>query len=107
MIVALGAPRDGATPSTVSALGIAEGTVKSGVHRARRRLRATGDPEAMLDDVEVVLRADLDLLVPAFDRCETAVAMLEADPTRPVGAVARDLAVSTAQLGRESDVSSG
>lgn len=67
----------------------------------RDRLPACGDPNAMLDEVESVLLADLDLTVPALDRCEAAVTMLEADPTRPIAAVAAEVAVSTAQLDRD------
>lgn len=67
----------------------------------RDRLLATDDPDAMLDEVDAVLRADLDLAVPARDRCEAAVALITADPTRPVTAIADGVAVSTAQLNRD------
>lgn len=67
----------------------------------RQRLLAVDDPAAMLEIVETALRRDLDLAVPAMDRCEAAVALLEADPTRAIGDVAADVAVSTAQLSRD------
>lgn len=69
----------------------------------RTRLLAANDPDAMLDEVMDQLQADLDLSVAAFDRCERGVAALEADPTRPVPAVAGELGVSTSQLGRDFD----
>lgn len=67
----------------------------------RERLGVMSDPEAMLDTVSEQLRTDLDLSVPALERCEAAVARLEADPTCPVSTVAAELHVSTSQLGRD------
>lgn len=67
----------------------------------RHRLLALADPDEMLDEVEDVLRRDLDLTVPALARCAAAVALLEDDPTRPISHVAAEVAVSTAQLSRD------
>lgn len=67
----------------------------------RAGLLALDDPEQMLDRVETVLRDDVDLSVPAFDRVEQAVALLEEDPSRAISMVAADLAVSPAQLRRD------
>lgn len=67
----------------------------------RRRLLGSHDPEQLLDAVEAHLHARLDLDVPALERCERAVARLEADPTRAIADVAAGLGVSPAQLGRD------
>lgn len=67
----------------------------------RGRLRSLDDPETMLAVVEAVLAEDLDLSVPALDRAERAVMLLEEDPTRPLASIADVLGVSTAQLGRD------
>lgn len=67
----------------------------------RAELLGQADPELGLDTVEDHLRRRLDLSVPALARCELAVDLLEADPTRAVHDVARELVVSAAQLGRD------
>lgn len=67
----------------------------------RARVRVVGDPDAMLGTVLDRLQLDLDLGVPALDRCEAAVALLEADPTCPMSTVAEGVHVSTSQLGRD------
>jgi AraC-like DNA-binding protein len=68
--------------------------------RAGLLARAT-DPEAMLDAVEAALRATLALDVPGLDRCERAVAMLAADPVRPIAEIAAELRISHGHLDRE------
>ena len=68
----------------------------------REALLATADdPGAMLDLVERTLAAGLALDVPGLDRCERAVALLAADPARPIGEVAVELSVSHGHLDRE------
>ncbi|HSK22752.1 MAG TPA: helix-turn-helix domain-containing protein [Egicoccus sp.] len=69
--------------------------------RLRDRLLSDTDPEQRLDLVVDHLDANLDLAVPGLERCERAVALLEAQPTRPVSAVAAAVGVSPAQLGRD------
>lgn len=61
------------------------------------RLSATG----MLDAVEAVLMASTGPVPDAVDRCEEAVAMLEADPARPISQVAATLGLSHGHLDRE------
>jgi AraC-like DNA-binding protein len=67
----------------------------------RRRLLATADPEQMLDTVIEMLGASLDLDIPGLGRCERAVSLLEADPTRPIAEIAAELGVSHGHLDRE------
>jgi AraC-like DNA-binding protein len=68
----------------------------------REALLATADdPEAMLDLVLRTLAAGLALNDPGVDRCERAVALLAADPTRPIASVAAELRVSHGHLDRE------
>jgi AraC-like DNA-binding protein len=70
--------------------------------RLRGRLAGEEDPEAMLDRVAEVLggsaRFEFD---PTLERCEQAVALLEADPTRPIAAIAADLGTSHTRLDRD------
>lgn len=61
------------------------------------RLPATG----MLDAVEAALTASIGPVPQAADRCEEAVAMLEADPARPISEVAATLGLSHGHLDRE------
>lgn len=67
----------------------------------RRRLTAETDPDTMLAYVESVLTADLDDSDPWLPRCEDAVALLAAAPTRPITDVAVELGVSHGHLDRE------
>ncbi|HEX5827600.1 MAG TPA: AraC family transcriptional regulator [Candidatus Limnocylindrales bacterium] len=67
----------------------------------RETLAAEADPEAMLDLVMAHLEGALDLAVPGLDRCEAAVAMLEADPARPIADIAAEAGVSHGHLDRE------
>ena len=67
----------------------------------RGRFATVTDPESMLDLVCDRLQLGLDLTVPALERCETAVGLLEADPTRPVTEVAAAVGVSSSQLTRD------
>ena len=55
----------------------------------------------MLDLVQAVLVDGLDLHVRGVERCASAVAALEADPTRSVAALAGDLGITHAHLDRE------
>jgi AraC-like DNA-binding protein len=63
-------------------------------------LRGT-DPSGMLERTEAVLLAGLDESERALDRCAAAVAVLEADPARPIGGLAAELGVSHGHLDRE------
>ena len=71
---------------------------------ARRALRATQDPEMLLDVVERALVGSTRRGAGRLPRCtgavETAVAALEAEPGRPVGDVAREVGLSHAYLDR-------
>jgi AraC-like DNA-binding protein len=67
----------------------------------RGRLPARETPEDMLSSVETYLADTHDSSIPGLERCERAVAMLEADPTRPIAEIASDLAVSHGHLDRE------
>ena len=74
----------------------------SSAGRLRRRLLRTTEPVRMLDlVVDTISRtAHLDL-DPTAMRCERAVALLEADPTRPIATIADELSVSHTRLDRE------
>ena len=68
---------------------------------ARERLRqGLDDPEALLADFEALLTERLDPGVPGLERCERAVALVEADPARPIADVADDVGWSHAHLVR-------
>ncbi len=70
----------------------------------RERLLAESDPEAMLDLMVATLDAGLDraaLADPGAARCKRAIALLEADPVRPIGGMAAELGVSHGHLDRE------
>lgn len=67
----------------------------------RAKLSQGGDPDAMLDVLSSYVR---ERAVPegiAFQRCERAVAMLEADPARPITDIAAELHISHAHLDRQ------
>lgn len=70
----------------------------------RRALRATADPEALLDVVERALARSTRRGAGRLPRCtgavEAAVTALEADPGRRVGDVAREVGLSHAYLDR-------
>lgn len=73
----------------------------AGATAARDRLRQLlDDPQALLADLDDLLTERLDPAVPGLERCERAVALLEADPARPVAAVADDVGWSHAHLVR-------
>lgn len=67
----------------------------------REALLAASSPEAMLDVVEAHLIAGLRPAVPGIGRCARAVAMLEADPARPIAEIADGLGISHGHLDRE------
>jgi AraC-like DNA-binding protein len=67
----------------------------------RERLLGAADPRAALDLVEGALRADLRPGGSGASRCAAAVAALEADPRRPIAAIAAELGVTHAHLDRE------
>lgn len=71
--------------------------------RALRRdlLGLARDPEAMLERTEACIRDGLTLDIPGLDRCERAVALLAADPVRPIADVAAEVSVSHGHLDRE------
>lgn len=70
----------------------------------RERLRVSDDPDAMLDVVLAHLGTSLDFAVSGIDRCEAAVALLEADPTRSVSTVAAEPPNSAGTTRRTSSV---
>lgn len=63
-------------------------------------LEANG-PDAQLDLLEGRIRETLAPEVPGLERCERAIALLEAEPTRPIAAIAEALDVSHGHLVRE------
>lgn len=67
----------------------------------RTRLLALDDADAKLDAVDAAVGEHLAAERPGLDRCEAAVALLEADPTRPIADVAAEVGVSHAHLDRE------
>lgn len=67
----------------------------------RPRLLAAPDKDAMLDVLEAFLVEHLAPAPPGLARCARAVALLEAEPTRPIAAVAEELGISHAHLDRE------
>lgn len=67
----------------------------------RRELTASTDPDEMLDRAERGLRRSARADVPGVERCARAVSLLEADPTRPVTAIAAELGISHGHLDRE------
>jgi AraC-like DNA-binding protein len=64
-------------------------------------LALAADPEAMLERTEACVRDRLMLDIPGLDRCERAVALLAADPVRPIADVAAEVGVSHGHLDRE------
>jgi len=64
-------------------------------------LAASTDPDTMLDLLTEHLVRGLDLTDPGIDRCEVAIGLLEADPTLPIGTIARHVGVSHGHLDRE------
>jgi AraC-like DNA-binding protein len=67
----------------------------------RARLPVDGDPDELLDRVESELRSGLDESDHGLARCASAVAALQADPTRPVADIAAELGLSHGHLDRE------
>lgn len=67
----------------------------------RGALLGTTDAGEMLDLAEEALAAGLTVGEPAVDRCEAAVRVLAADPTRGIGVLAAELGVSHGHLDRE------
>ncbi len=67
----------------------------------RDQLRDVDDAEVVLGRVVHHLATTVDLSVPGLARCEHAVALLEADPTRPIADIAEEVGVSHGQLDRD------
>jgi AraC-like DNA-binding protein len=67
----------------------------------RAALLTEPEPDRALALVETALQARLEPELPGWRRCAAAVAALEADPRRPVAAIAAELGVSHAHLDRE------
>jgi AraC-like DNA-binding protein len=67
----------------------------------RAALTGMTDPTTMLGYVESVLAEDLCTDDPWLARCEDAVALLAAAPTRPIAGIAAELGVSHGHLDRE------
>jgi len=64
----------------------------------RAELQQLVDPQDLLDAVLRHLHLHANAAVRGVDRCERAIALLEADPTRPIGAIADELGVSHGHL---------
>ncbi len=72
-----------------------------GAAAVRRQVEALTDPDEMLAVLE---RGLTEYLAPpghGVDRCERAVALLQRDPTTPIGDVARTVGISAGHLDRE------
>lgn len=67
----------------------------------REALRGIEDPDACLERMESLLIEHLDAGVPGVERCAEAVALLDADPMRPIAEVADAIGVSHGHLDRE------
>jgi AraC-like DNA-binding protein len=67
----------------------------------RAELEALQDPDAMLAHTEACLHGELELAIPGLERCERAVAMLDADPARSIADIAAELGLSHGHLDRE------
>ena len=63
--------------------------------------RGGADPDELLADTEAFLIQQLDSRVPGLDRIERAVAMVEADPTRPISEIADAIGLSHGHLDDE------
>lgn len=97
----------GCLPAVHAAPGAIRGRVVNllaawpGVAAVRREAESFTDPHALLEELERVLLRDLSEPAPGTDRVEEAVRLLEADPTRPIARVAREVGVSRGHLDRE------
>lgn len=67
----------------------------------RVALTHCNNPEQQLDRVDAHLRARIDAAGPDVLRCESAVRLLETDPTRPILQIAQELGVTHSHLDRE------
>jgi AraC-like DNA-binding protein len=63
-------------------------------------LRGVEKPEEMLAIVEQAIIDGCDPAIKGLDLCQQAIALMEADPVRPIGAVADELEVSHGHLDR-------
>lgn len=66
----------------------------------RSALVACGEPDQMLDVIEARLATDV-VVDDSMQRCEAAVDLIEADPTRPIADVAAEIGMSHGHLDRE------
>ncbi|PZF85578.1 helix-turn-helix domain-containing protein [Jiangella anatolica] len=67
----------------------------------RSLLARNASPDELLDLVTATLAAQEPRATAAVDRCERAVAALEADPARGIGALAAELGISHGHLDKE------
>ncbi len=67
----------------------------------RDAMAAAGTPDGMLDILQAHLTENHNLNAPGLERCERAVAALDADPVRPIADIANELGVSHGHLDRE------
>ena len=67
----------------------------------RESLVAEAEPSAMLDRLTEAVAANLAPEVGGLERCERAVALVEADPTRSIADIADEVGVSHGHLVRE------
>lgn len=91
----------GVTPSRIRGLVVPLEEVWPEAGAIRSRLEHQDDPDDMLALLEAALRTRAREIDQRVERCEAAVALLEADPTRPIVDIARDLDVSHGYLDRE------
>lgn len=94
-------PALGVSPALLRGRAVDLEQVWSRAAAIREPLESAAGARGMLDVLETELRASLANGGARVERCKEAAAQLEADPTTPVAAIARDLGISHAHLDRE------
>ena len=69
--------------------------------RDLRKMLLTAPPADALRMLEEALERDVMWRVPGLDRCEAVVALLEAEPTRPIAEIAAEVGVTHSYLDRQ------
>ncbi|MBK8468875.1 MAG: helix-turn-helix domain-containing protein [Candidatus Phosphoribacter sp.] len=91
----------GLDPATLRGDVVDLGTAWPRSRPLRTALLQESDPEAILTVLAATLEEQLDDAGPGLDLCDRAVALLDAEPTVEIGALARHLGVSHGHLDRE------
>lgn len=91
----------GVRPSTIRSQAVDLEGAWSQASTLRTALTDCDNPEQQLDCVDACLRAQIGAAGPDLLRCESAVRLLENDPTRPISHIAKELGVSHSHLDRE------